>query len=57
MGTADRSLSTCNAITFNSWHSMRSMRPDVTERLGLGPEVCLARNRQLVYGRMTECDL
>jgi alpha-methylacyl-CoA racemase len=25
----------------------------VTERLGLGPEVCLARNPKLVYGRMT----
>ncbi|HLI45136.1 MAG TPA: CaiB/BaiF CoA-transferase family protein, partial [Acidimicrobiales bacterium] len=28
-------------------------RPGVTERLGLGPETCLARNRRLVYGRMT----
>lgn len=28
-------------------------RPDVTERLGLGPDVCLARNPRLVYGRMT----
>jgi crotonobetainyl-CoA:carnitine CoA-transferase CaiB-like acyl-CoA transferase len=25
-------------------------RPGVTERLGLGPEVCLARNRKHVYG-------
>ena len=23
------------------------------ERLGLGPDVCLARNPRLVYGRMT----
>ena len=23
------------------------------ERLGLGPDVCLARNPKLVYGRMT----
>jgi alpha-methylacyl-CoA racemase len=28
-------------------------RPGVAERLGIGPEVALARNRKLVYGRMT----
>ena len=28
-------------------------RPGVTERLGLGPELCMARNPKLVYGRMT----
>ena len=28
-------------------------RPGVLERLGLGPDVCLARNQRLVYGRMT----
>jgi len=28
-------------------------RPGVMERLGLGPDACMARNRKLVYGRMT----
>jgi alpha-methylacyl-CoA racemase len=28
-------------------------RPGVTERLGLGPDACMARNGKLVYGRMT----
>ncbi len=28
-------------------------RPGVMERLGIGPDVCLARNPKLVFGRMT----
>jgi alpha-methylacyl-CoA racemase len=32
---------------------IEGFRPGVMERLGLGPEVCLARNPRLVYGRMT----
>ncbi|MFF0447975.1 CaiB/BaiF CoA transferase family protein [Streptomyces sp. NPDC004609] len=28
-------------------------RPGVAERLGVGPDACLARNPRLVYGRMT----
>jgi alpha-methylacyl-CoA racemase len=32
---------------------IEGMRPGVMERLGLGPEVLLARNPTLVYGRMT----
>ena len=32
---------------------VEGLRPGVTERLGLGPDACLARNPRLVYGRMT----
>ena len=32
---------------------MEGFRPGVAERLGLGPDVCLARNPRLVFGRMT----
>jgi len=32
---------------------IEGFRPGVTERLGLGPDTCLARNPRLVYGRMT----
>ncbi|WP_028643837.1 CaiB/BaiF CoA transferase family protein [Nocardioides sp. URHA0020] len=32
---------------------IEGMRPGVTERLGLGPEDCLAVNERIVYGRMT----
>jgi alpha-methylacyl-CoA racemase len=32
---------------------IEGFRPGVMERLGLGPDVCLARRPQLVYGRMT----
>jgi alpha-methylacyl-CoA racemase len=32
---------------------MEGFRPGVTERLGLGPEDCKARNPRIVYGRMT----
>jgi len=32
---------------------LEGFRPGVMERLGLGPDVCLARNEKLVYGRMT----
>jgi alpha-methylacyl-CoA racemase len=30
-----------------------AFRPGVAERLGFGPDTCLARNPRLVYGRMT----
>jgi len=32
---------------------LEGFRPGVTERLGIGPATCLARNPRLVYGRMT----
>ena len=32
---------------------LEGFRPGVMERIGLGPEVCLARRPSLVYGRMT----
>ena len=32
---------------------VEGFRPGVAERLGLGPDDCLARNRRLVFGRMT----
>ncbi len=32
---------------------IEGFRPGVTERLGIGPEDCWARNPRLVYGRMT----
>ncbi|QNG20081.1 CoA transferase [Rhodococcus triatomae] len=32
---------------------IEGFRPGVTERMGLGPDECLARNPRLIYGRMT----
>lgn len=32
---------------------IEGFRPGVTERMGIGPDVCLQRNPGLVYGRMT----
>src|SRR5690349_7555799 len=31
---------------------LEGFRPGVAERLGVGPDVCLARNPRLVYARM-----
>ena len=41
-----RLIETCDVV-------LEGMRPGVAERLGLGPEECLALRPQLVYGRMT----
>src|SRR5260370_31961466 len=32
---------------------LEGFRPGVTERIGVGPDVCLQRNPRLVYARMT----
>jgi len=32
---------------------IEGFRPGVMERIGLGPDICLSRNKRLVYGRMT----
>jgi alpha-methylacyl-CoA racemase len=32
---------------------IEAFRPGVAERLGIGPEPCLARNPRLIYGRLT----
>src|SRR5580692_10413448 len=32
---------------------IEGFRPGVMERLGLGPDICIKRNKRLVYGRMT----
>jgi alpha-methylacyl-CoA racemase len=32
---------------------IEGFRPGVMERLGLGPDICLGRNRKLAYGRVT----
>jgi alpha-methylacyl-CoA racemase len=32
---------------------IEGFRPEVMERLGLGPDICLARNSRLVFGRVT----
>jgi alpha-methylacyl-CoA racemase len=44
--TALRLIERADALT-------ESFRPGVMERLGLGPEAALARNRRLVYGRLS----
>src|SRR5262249_23529994 len=46
VGAALRMIERADAV-------IEGFRPGVMERLGLGPDVCLARNPRLVYGRMT----
>jgi alpha-methylacyl-CoA racemase len=46
-------VETCLRLVEHADALIEGFRPGVMERLGLGPEVCLARNAKLVYGRMT----
>ncbi|MDC0147578.1 CoA transferase [Alphaproteobacteria bacterium] len=46
-------IEACLKLIENADVVQEGFRPGVMERLGLGPDVCLARNPKLVYGRMT----
>ncbi|WP_068088993.1 CaiB/BaiF CoA transferase family protein [Novosphingobium rosa] len=46
-------VETCLRLIEKADMTFEGNRPGVMERLGLGPEVMLARNPALVYGRMT----
>ncbi len=41
------------ALTASADVLVEAFRPGVAERLGIGPDPCLARNPRLVYGRLT----
>ena len=47
------SIDACLKLIEKSDAIFEGFRPGVMERLGLGPDVALARNPKLVYGRMT----
>lgn len=46
-------IETCLKLLEQADGLIEGFRPGVMERLGLGPDVVLARNPKLVYGRMT----
>ncbi|HEY9217333.1 MAG TPA: CaiB/BaiF CoA-transferase family protein [Phenylobacterium sp.] len=46
-------VETCLQLMSRADAVFEGFRPGVMERLGLGPDVALARNPKLVYGRMT----
>lgn len=50
---SDAGRERCLALAENADVLIEGFRPGVMERLGLGPEQVHARNRRLVYGRMT----
>ncbi|MBE0612700.1 MAG: CoA transferase [Burkholderiales bacterium] len=47
------SIQTVLALAARADALIEGFRPGVTERLGLGPDACFARNPRLVYGRIT----
>lgn len=47
------SVSTALSLVAQADVLLEGFRPGVMERLGLGPDICLARQPRLVYGRMT----
>jgi len=49
----DRGVETVLQLVAAADGLIEGYRPGVMERLGLGPDVCLARNPRLVYGRIT----
>ncbi len=50
---APGAIKTCLKLIEAADALVEGFRPGVMERLGLGPELCLAANPKLVYGRMT----
>jgi alpha-methylacyl-CoA racemase len=46
-------VETCLKLMESADGLIEGFRPGVMERLGLGPDIALARNSRLVYGRMT----
>ncbi|MBS1889167.1 MAG: CoA transferase [Actinobacteria bacterium] len=48
-----RGVETVLRLVENADALIEGFRPGVVERLGIGPEDCLARNPRLIYGRMT----
>src|SRR4029453_17663377 len=47
------SIEACLKLLESADAMLEGFRPGVMERLGLGPDVVLKRNPNLVYGRMT----
>ncbi len=50
---SERGVATALRLVERADALIEGFRPGVMERLGLGPDVCLARNPRLIYGRMT----